>query len=302
MDLITVMRKFPDQQACMAYLETVRWGDHPVCPHCNGDQVGRKVDGDRIGRWNCHSCSISFNVLSDTIFSRTKIPLQKWFLAIALILNAKKSISSHQLARDLDLNQKSAWYMKMRIRDNMVEDREGFLYGIVEADETFVGGKPRGHRKHRQKAATDQQDDESEQPKRGRGTKKLPVIGAVARGGRVMAQPSPKVTAKTLKDFLSRHVNPEDSVLVTDEFPAYRPMGQWVPHFTINHAVRYVEGLIHTNTIEGFWSLVKRAVYGTHHHYSREHAAAYIVESCYKYNVRNNPDQFGDFMRGAMAA
>ena len=182
----------------------------------------------------------------------------------------------------------------------MVEDRERFLYGIVEADETFVGGKPRGHRKHRQKAPTGQQDDESEQPKRGRDTKKLLVIGAVARGGRVVAQPSPKVTAKTLKDFLSRHVNPEDSVLVTDEFPAYRPMGQWVPHFTINHAVQYVEGLINTNTIEGFWSLVKRAVYGTHHHYSREHAVAYIVESCYKYNIRHNPNQFEDFLTGAV--
>ncbi len=117
-----------------------------------------------------------------------------------------------------------------------------------------------------------------------------------------MAQPSPKVKAKTLKDFLSRLVKPEDSVLITDEFPAYRPMNKWIPHFTINHAVQYVEGLILTNTIEGFWSLVKRAVYGTHHHYSREHAAAYIVEACYKYNIRHNPHQFEDFMASAMAA
>ena len=283
------MSRFPDQQACILYLESVRWPDQAVCPHCNGSHVGRKQDGTRIGRWNCHDCSVSFNVLSGTIFSRTKIPLQKWFLAIALILNAKKSISSHQLSRDLGLNQKSAWYMKMRIRDNMVEDREGLLYGIVEADETFVGGKPR---KSRQEGA--------ERPKRGRGTSKLPIIGAVARGGRVVAQPSPKVTAKTLGDFLSRHVKSEDSVLVTDEFPAYRPMGQWVPHFTISHAVRYVEGLIHTNTIEGFWSLVKRAIYGQHHHYSKEHAAAYIVEACYKYNIRHNPNQFEDFLTGAV--
>ncbi len=132
-------------------------------------------------------------------------------------------------------------------------------------------------------------------------TKRLPIIGVVARGGKVVAQPSPKVTAKMLSDFLRRHVDGEDSVLVMDEFPAYLRMGEWVPHFTINHAVRYVEGLIHTNTIEGFWSLVKRALYGQHHHYSKEHAAAYFVEACHKYNIRNNPNQFDDFLAGAMA-
>jgi hypothetical protein len=130
----------------------------------------------------------------------------------------------------------------------------------------------------------------------------LPVVGAVSRGGKVVAKPSPKVTAASLKAFLSKHVNADDSVLMTDEFPAYNRMGEWIPHFTINHAVRYVEGLIHTNTIEGFWSLVKRAIFGQHHHYSREHAAAYIIEACFKYNNRNNNNTFGDFIRGAVTA
>jgi len=287
MNLIKVFEKFPDQKACINHLELARWGDTPVCPHCGSDRVARKRENKRIGRWNCHGCKSSFNVLSKTIFQKTKIPLQKWFLGIAILLNAKKSVSSHQLSRDLELNQPSAWYMAMRIRKAMIEDPV-FLNGIVEADETFV--TTTGSRKH----------DDDDPPKRGRGTKKTPVIGAVARGGKVVAQPSDKVTAKTLKAFLQRHVDGEDSVLITDEFPAYRRMGEWVEHMTINHAISYAEGLIWTNTIEGFWSLVKRAITGQHHHYSKGHAAAYIVESCYKYNNSNNPNQFEDFLAGAV--
>lgn len=290
MDLLRVFRQFPDHESCIEHLESVRWGNEPRCPHCNSSHVARKADGERVGRWNCHDCKGSFNVLSKTIFQKTKIPLQKWFLGIALVLNAKKSLSSCQLARDLDLNQKSAWYLKMRIREAMVEDSDTFLHGIVEADEAFLSTD-----------GSSKRDDDDDKPKRGRGTKKLPVIGAVERGGRVVAKPSPKVTAKSLHKFLKSNVDGGDSVLMTDEFPAYRRMGEWVPHFTINHAVRYVEGLIHTNTIEGFWSLVKRALYGQHHHYSREHAAAYIIEACYKYNIRKSANPFADFIRGAVS-
>ena len=289
MNLITVCNRFPTQQDCISYLESLRWPEQPTCPLCGSDDVARTATIGRVGRLNCHKCKSSFNVLSGTIFQGTKIPLQKWFVAIAILLNAKKSVSSCQLSRDLDLNQKSAWYMKMRIREAMVEDSETFLHGIVEADEAFLSTDGSSKR------------DDDDPPKRGRGTKKLPVIGAIERGGKVVAQPSPKVTAKTLHKFLKSNVDGDDSVLMTDQFPAYRRMGEWVPHFTINHAVRYVEGLIHTNTIEGFWSLVKRALYGTHHHYSREHAAAYIVESCYKYNIRHNLNQFETFLAEAVA-
>lgn len=288
MNLITVFNQFPTQEACISHLETARWGDNPVCPHCGSDKVARKQENHRVGRWNCHGCKSSFNVLSKTIFQGTKVPLQKWFLAIAILINAKKSVSSHQLARDLELNQKTAWFLNMRIREGMVDDSV-FLMGIVEADETSIGGKPR---------KSDQNDDDP--PKRGRGTKKQPVIGALARGGKVVAQPAARVTAKTLKAFLSRFVKPEDSVLVTDEFSGYSRMHEWVPHMTINHAVAYAEGLVHTNTIEGFWSLVKRAITGQHHHHSREHAAAYIIEACYKYNNRNNANTFTQFLQGAV--
>ncbi len=140
-------------------------------------RVGRKADGERIGRWNCHACHASFIVLASTIFQKTHVPLQKWFLAISLMLNAKKGVSSHQLVRDLDLNQKTAWRIAMCIRRGMTGEHD-LLSGIVEADECYVGGKPRKRNRR---------DDEPEHP-RGRGTRKLPVIGAVARGGDVVAE------------------------------------------------------------------------------------------------------------------
>ena len=230
-------------------------------------------------------------MLAGTVFSKTRIPLPKWFLGISLMLNAKKSLSSCQLARDLDLNQKSAWYMAMRIREAMTGER-GLLAGIVEADECYVGGKPRKRNKR---------DDEPEHP-RGRGTSKLPIIGAVERGGDVVAQPSAKVTGNALKAFLTRNVDTRGSLLITDQFPGYRPMSRLMPHTTVDHTVRYADGMIHINAIEGFWALLKRAWYGSHHHYSRRHAAAYVIEACYKYNARKASDTFGAFIQGAVAA
>jgi transposase-like protein len=288
MDLVTVFEKFPTQQHCIDHLEKARWNGDPVCPFCGSDRVARKQENDRVGRWNCHNCHNSYNVLTGTIFKGTRIPLQKWFLAITILLNAKKSVSSCQLGRDLNITQQTAYRMGMQIRKAMVDDAV-FLNGIVEADETYIGGKPR---------KSDRNDDDP--PKRGRGTKKQPVIGALARGGKVVAKPSDKVTGKTLKAFLGNVIDGADSLLITDEFSGYNRMGEWVPHFTINHALTYVEGLIHTNTIEGFWSLVKRAIFGQHHHYSKAHAAAYIVEACYKYNNRNNPDAFSQFLAGTV--
>ena len=263
MDLIRVFQQFPDHESCIEHLEKTRWNDNPHCPRCTSDKVGRKADGDRIGRWNCQKCHASFNVLSGTIFQGTRVPLQKWFLAISLMLNAKKSLSSHQMGRDLDLNQKTAWYMMMRIRRAMVEDGE-MLFGIVEMDECYIGGKPR---------RSNNRDDDRPAP-RGRGTRKLPVLGAVERGGRVVARPSIKVSAREILEFVSRHVSTDESLLVTDNYGAYRGMHRHVRHASVDHRRRYVDGQVHTNTIEGFWALLKRAWYGQHHHYSNHYAIA----------------------------
>ena len=143
-ELIQIFTRYPDHEACLEHLEEVRWAGSPHCPHCGGQKVARKADGHRVGRWNCHDCKSSFNVLSGTIFEKTKIPLQKWFVAIGLIVNAKKSLSSCQLSRDLEMNQKSAWFMQQRIRSGIASMEQSImLQGVVEADETYVGGKPR---------------------------------------------------------------------------------------------------------------------------------------------------------------
>jgi transposase-like protein len=299
MDLIKVFQRFPDHASCIEHLERVRWPHVPACPLCGAVNVARKAENDRIGRWNCRECKSSFNVLSGTIFQKTKIDLQKWFLAISLNLNAKKSLSSHQLARDLDLNHKTAWYMGMRIRRAMV-DEGALLSGIVEADEAYVGGKPRKpNRRDDDKPSTRGRDDDKPST-RGRGTDKLPIIGAVERGGRVVAKPSLKVDVAALTSFLNETVD-KASLLMTDAWVGYRQMRRHMRHVTVDHSKQYVDGLAHTNTIEGFWALLKRAWYGTHHHYTDEHSIAYVVESCYKYNARNCQGVFEGFLQEAVA-
>lgn len=216
MNLLTIFVRFPDQEACIEHLEKVRWGDCPRCSNCGSISVARKADTGRVGRWNCHDCKSSFNVLAGTIFEKTRLPLQKWFLAIGLIVNAKKSLSSLQLARDLDMNQKSAWYMQQRVRAAMSTKEINLLQGIVEADETYVGGKPR---------KKNNRDDDTPS-KRGRGTKKIPVIGAIERGGRVVARVADDLTGKGLLRFLRETIDPAGSLLITDELAAYNSAGK----------------------------------------------------------------------------
>ncbi len=144
MNLIEVMERFPDQKACIKHLEGIRWQGKPKCTHCESENIGRKKESTtgRVGRWLCNDCKVSFKVTTDTVFHGTKVALQKWFLAISLVVNAKKSLSSYQLSRDLELNQKTAWFMMTRIRAEMSKDNV-LLRGIIEADETYIGGKPR---------------------------------------------------------------------------------------------------------------------------------------------------------------
>ena len=291
MNLITIFSLYPDQEACIEHLEAVRWGDEAHCPHCGSAEVARKAERHRIGRWNCRDCKSSFNVLSGTIFEKTKVELQKWFLAVGLVVNAKKSLSSYQLARDLELNQKTAWYMQQRIRAAMAADQAPMLQGIVEADETYVGGKPRKRNKR----------DDDKPSKRGRGTSKTPVIGAVERGGQVAARVADDLSGKGIVRFLKQTVNPAGTLLITDEYKAYNAAKANYRHAVINHSVAYADGETHTNTIEGFWALIKRAWYGSHHHYSRHWMPRFVAESSWKYNHRVDKDGFGSFLRGCFA-
>lgn len=294
MNLLAIFSRFPDQEACIEHLEIVRWANDPHCPLCGSTKVARKADKQRVGRWNCHGCRASFNVLSGTIFEKTKLPLQKWFLAIGLVVNAKKSVSSFQLARDLDMNQKSAWYMQQRIRAAMLTDEGELLQGIVEADETYVGGPPR-------KRNRDKGDGNGRYTGRQGHTKKTPVAGAVERGGKVVARVIENASMKELAGFLNRFVDRQGTLLMTDEHASYQRMCRDRNHAVIRHKEVYAEGLVHTNTIEGFWALVKRSWYGTHHRYTRQFMPLFIAEACWKYNQRKNEDAFGTFLKGCFA-
>ena len=258
MNLIEVIERFPDQESCIAHLERIRWRGTPVCPFCGCIEVKRKKEDTvgRVGRFHCSACKASFKVTHGTVFHGTKIPLQKWFLAISLIVNAKKGLSSYQLQRDLDLNQKTAWYILTRIRAEMANKTNPIvLQGIIETDETYIGGRPRKKNKR----------EDREPAPRGRGTSKTGVIGAVERGGQVVAEVAKRLTGRDIMQFIRRVVNVKESELMTDEYHAYNALSSQLKHHVINHQEQYVDGDKHTNTIEGFWSLLKRAWYGSHH-------------------------------------
>ena len=284
MNLITIFQKFPNQQACIDHLENVRWPMQAFCPTCDSERVARKAENGRVGRWNCHECNNSFNVLSGTIFQGTHTDLQKWFLAIALMVGAKKSMSSYQLGRDLSLPQRTAYDMQQSIRSAMTTDEGRLLQGIIEADETYVGGKPRYKGNN----------------KRGRGSQnKTSVVGAVERGGEVKAKVTNDTKGRTLLGFIKERVEIAKSALVTDHYGAYYRAGEMMPHVVIDHRRGYVDPSdkgIHTNTIEGFWALIKRAWYGSHHHYSRQWMPLFIGEACWKYNHRDIDNSFDAFL------
>lgn len=292
MNIIEIFQSFQTQEQAISYLEKVRWGGEPNCPYCGSVAVGRHASGDRsMARWQCRDCSRAFAVTVGTLFHGTHIPLRNWFLVLALMLNAKKSASAYQIARDLGMRRATVWSMMHRIRAAMAADpaQEELLHGIVEADETYIGGKPR---------RTNRRED-AVKAKAGRGTKKVPVIGVVQRGGRVVARVAdPRgIGAKGLGDFIARFVDKAGSLLVTDEWVGYARMNETMFHAVVRHKQEYAVGSIHTNTIEGFWALVKRAWYGTHHHYSRKFMPLYIAEASYKYNRRASSTAFGDSMR-----
>jgi transposase-like protein len=291
--VINIINRFPNQQTCIEHLENIRFADEPFCPLCGVvAECVPKRENNLVGRWNCHACKASFNVLSGTVFQGTHVPLQKWFVAIELMLNAKKSLSSPQLARDAGLTQPTALFVQKRIRAEMASKQgKTLLQGIVEADETYVGGKPRkGNKRKNDKPS-----------KRGRGTDKTPVIGAVERGGNVVARVADDLTGKGVLSFIKETVTPEGSLLITDEYKAYNAVRKTFAHDVISHAHEYVRNGVHTNTIEGVWSLLKRAWYGSHHHYSKNYTPLYVAEAAYKYNARKDDQIFNTFLNGCFA-
>jgi transposase-like protein len=276
MNIVKIYEKFPTDEDCICHLENVRWHGKPVCPYCGSDRVSANEH-----RHHCNNCNTSFSVTVNTIFHHTHLPLQKWFLAISLVLNAKKGLSARQLGRDLEVNKNTAWYMGMRIRNAMFEYGE-LLRGVVEMDETYVGGKPRKGNGKWARTGTSGRTD------------KVPVVGMVERGGRVVARPvdKSKLKHKSLAKLVRECIDTNDAVLITDEYRGYIRIKSFMPHHTINHKFAYVDGEIHTNTIEGFWGLLKRGIMGQYHKVTLRHLHQYVTEFCYRYNHRKNPALF----------
>jgi len=275
MNIIQIFERFPTQEDCITHLEKARWGDKPVCPYCGSVTTARNQH-----RHRCYNCKTSFSVTVRTIFHHTHLPLQKWFLAISLILNAKKGLSALQLSRDLEVNKNTAWRIAMQIRKAMTQaEHRNLLTGIVEMDETYIGGKPR--------KGTKGDGPDGNHP-RGRGTRKAPVIGAVERDGNVTAKAvaKDKMKGRHLRAFVRDRVNTGNAALITDEYKGYLGMAKVLPHADIKHQEWYVDGDLHTNTIEGFWALLKRGMFGQFHSVSRRHLQRYVDEFCYRYNLR----------------
>jgi len=288
MNLIQIFKQFPTQESCIEHLEKARWGNEPVCPYC-GSVNTNKLEKEM--RHHCNGCRTSFSVTVGTIFHHTHLPIQKWLLAIALILNAKKGISSRQLARDLELPVKTAWSLSHRIRKAMKQDGE-LLSGIVEMDETYIGGKPRKEAKKK-----DDNDDDFSNP-RGRGTKKECVVGMISRGGKVKASniAKDKLKGKDLKELVRAGVDIENATLITDEYRGYMTMNRIINHLKINHSFEFANGAIHTNSIESFWAILKRGVIGQFHKVSQKYLNAYIDEFCWRFNNRKNENVFDDLV------
>ena len=278
--IIDLVKKFPTEQSCIDHLEAIRWNGVVISPF---DEIS-KVYKCAGNKYKCKNTGKYFNVRTGTIFEDTKIGLQKWFMGIYLVNNHKKGISSHQLARDIEVTQKSAWFMLHRIR--YAFDHENFkktMGDVVEADETFVGGKNKN--RHADKKVANSQ---------GRSFKdKTPVLGLM-QNGHVNCTVIPNTQAETIKPVIERMVK-EGAILVTDDWDAYRALCPKYNHVIVDHQKgEYVRGAFHTNSIEGFWSIFKRGVYGIYHQVSRKHLHRYCVEFSYRYNTRtvNDPQRF----------
>ncbi len=296
MNLITIQKNFGTDRKCRLYLEKVRWGKAVICTKCNSNNIVKLKK--EVGRYHCNTCKTTFSVLSDTIFEYSGLTLPKWFLIIGLMLNTKTGISSKEIQRNLGATYKSIWYATMRIRCAMIDHCNIELENVVEMDEAYIGGKPR-----KQYSKSDNEPNLSKvTTKRGRGTKKTPVVGIVERGDKIVLKVIEKLTARNLMAMLKEYVNIDKSIVVTDEFKSYKSFDDIVQHYTIHHGKKqWVKGMMHTNTIEGFWSLVKNSIKGNYRAVSKKYLPFYLVQSQYSYNHRNfTGNLFEAFMKQAV--
>jgi len=273
---------YHDDEAARLHLEAQRWPNGPYCPRCGEAEQVTRLQGESTapGLCICKSCRTKFSVTMGTVFERSHIPLSKWMLGFRLMASSKKGVSAHQLHRSLGITYKSAWFMAHRIREALSLPPEaaspmGGEGKVVEADETFVGGKEKNKRLSKRNKANIG------------AVGKQVAFTLVERGGRARSFHVANVTGKTLRPIMVKHVS-RQSALMTDDAGQYRPIGrEFASHETVNHGIEeYVRGEAHSNTVEGFFSILKRGVIGTYHHVSEAHLSRYLAEFDFRYNNR----------------
>lgn len=281
--ILELNQHFNTQKKCKAYLAKIRWGNEPCCMHCGG--VGAYPLKD--GRYKCKEkeCGKKFSVTSGTIFENTKVPLPKWFMAAYLLTAHKKGISSLQLSRDINVTQKTAWFMLHRLREIFTYDPPEMIEGEVEMDETFVGGKFANMNKTKRLRLRETM------PISGY-VHMTPIFGMLERKSKlIMAFPIEQPSQKVLHPIIHKYVS-KQSTLITDYFGGYKGLNEhYKAHIRVNHSDNeYVRDGQHTNTLEGFWSHLKRGIIGIYHYTSPKHLHRYCNEFAYRYNSREVPD------------
>lgn len=288
-----LMDHFKDEQTCIKHYEMMRWHGQPICPHCNAEKPYVTNRGYKCSNSRCYK---KFTVKVGTIFENSKIPFRIWFVAIYLCGAHKKGISSVQLATDLGITQKTAWFVLHRVRE-MLKQQAPEMVGqnkIVETDETHIGGREKNRHKGKKLASpeTGLANDGSKY------NKKKTVIGIIERGGKVVLKFVPDRSESSLVPVIDKYVV-AGSRIMTDEHTSYHKLNLKYEHETVNHSIKlYVDGDKHTNTIENFWSGLKRGIYGIYHQVSDKHMDRYLNEFAARFNARHNSPfkNFNEFL------